>query len=164
MFSDSDAIPDGEVKYPDTHYTYEEFEKDFYGFFDAMDAENEAFAKANRAPVELDLMRTSTFLRDYMEAREPNELHRTRKALTIYMVSDYIVTNAEELDVGQHLVRGKETLLFSNHLVKAVFSLMLPQEIYQGLTNTPRPVDVLALADTLRRSEDDHKSGANDSM
>ena len=156
-----DDIQDDDSELPDTHYPYEQFEKDFYEFYDAMDVENDAFARANNAEVELDLMRTSAFLRDFMETREPNVLHRTRKSLTIYMVSDYIIANADELDVGLHLVRGKTTLMFSDHLVKAVFSLLLPQEIYQGLTSTPRPAEVLALADRFRRSEEEH-SGAEE--
>jgi hypothetical protein len=160
MSSNFEESPAGEEKYPDTHYPYEQFEKDFYGFFDAMDAENEAFAEANGEEVELGFMRTSLFLKDYMETREPNALHRTRKALTIFLVSDYIFTHSKELDVGQHLVRGKMALLFSNHLVEAVFRLLLPQEIYRGMTNMPSPADVLAFADRLRRSEDGHEADA----
>ena len=78
MSGDFDDIQDDDSELPDTHYPYEQFEMDFYGFFDAMDVENAAFAKANNAEVELDLMRTSAFLREFMETREPNVLHRTR--------------------------------------------------------------------------------------
>ncbi len=141
-------------EFPDTPYSYAEFEQHLYGYLASMDAENEAFNAANGVPVRPNIFRSLAFLRDFMEAHELDPLARTRKSLVIHQVIDYMIDRAEALDIGNHLVKGKTTLVFSNHLVEAIFRTLLPNEVYGGMCFDPDPQAVLRLADELRQRDD----------
>lgn len=145
---------------PDTPYPFEEFEDHFDGFLDALNAEDEAFAGANGVEVEKCLFRTLMFLRDFMATREPDGLARTRNSLMICQVFDYLFDHDEALDIGAHLVKGKTTLMYSNHLIEAIFRLLYPDQVFRGMFPSPDPIDVLKLADELKRREEDHASTA----
>lgn len=136
-----------------TPYPYDQFQDDFLTYLALMEEEISAFERMGNGEVKLDLVRAADFLRTFMETREPDETARTRKSLAIMQVLFFIVTHADEFDVGTQFVKGETVMAISHYLVEATYRHHFPNGTYPGVEEQPDPKDVLLMANQLEEQD-----------
>jgi len=86
-----------------------------------------------------------------MKAKYPKDIDRLERGTALGMAFSFLNKNAEKLDFGRAAVRGENQTIISEHLLKAVHSLVCFAAI--NCRPAPTPDEVVSFAERLAEEE-----------
>jgi len=128
-------------------YPYVEFARDFDAVLPSPNA------------VALDEMQRLMLVRRYIRATYPSDVDRAERGGALGMCWAFLCRHMDEFDTGGLAVRGDETSIISEHLLRAVHALICEAALRPS-DNWPTPAQVRRLAERYGRDDEGKQPNA----